>query len=83
MRSGPVVWISVVVAAVVVLYGIASVLAVPRSAWTERSRRRSNWIWMMLLFGPLAVLLFFGTVRQHLMHPKRYEVIDGVAEADR
>jgi len=36
----------------------------------------------MLLFGPLAVLLFFGTVRQHLVHPERYEVIDGVAEAD-
>ena len=82
MRSGPVVWISLVVAAVVVLYGIASVFAVPRSAWTELSRRRSNWIWLMLLFGPLAVLLFLGTVRQHLVHPERYEVIDGVAEAD-
>ncbi len=82
MRSGPVVWISLVVAAVVVLYGIGSVFAVPRSAWTELSRRRSNWIWLMLLFGPLAVLLFFGTVRQHLVHPERYEVIDGVAEAD-
>ena len=82
MRSGPVVWISLVVAAVVVLYGIASVFAVPRSAWTELSRRRSNWIWLMLLFEPLAVLLCFGTVRQHLVHPERYEVIDGVAEAD-
>ena len=45
--------------------------------------RDSNWILMMLLFGPLAVLLFYGTVRQQLLRPERYEMVDGVAEADR
>jgi hypothetical protein len=38
---------------------------------------------MMLLFGPLAVLLFYGTVRQQLLWPERYENVDGVAPVDR
>ena len=83
MRSGPLVWVSVVVAALIVLWGIASVFAVPLTPWRDHGRRRSSWVLMMLLFGPLAVLLFYGTVRQHLLWPERYESIDGVAEADR
>ena len=83
MRSGPLVWVSVVVAALIVLWGIASVFAVPLTTWREHGRRRSSWVLMMLLCGPLAVLLFYGTVRQHLLWPERYESIDGVAEADR
>ena len=35
------------------------------------------------LVRPLAVLLFYGTVRQQLLRPERYEMIDGVAEVDR
>ncbi|MFL2986873.1 MAG: hypothetical protein ACJZ57_06485 [Candidatus Poriferisodalaceae bacterium] len=83
MRSGPLVWVSIIVAALIVLWGIASVFAVPLTTWREHGRRRSSWVLMMLLFGPLAVLLFYGTVRQHLLWPERYESIDGVAEADR
>ena len=83
MRSGPLVWVSVVIAALIVLWGIASVFAVPLTTWREHGRRRSSWVLMMLLFGPLAVLLFYGTVRQHLLWPERYESIDGVAEAAR
>jgi hypothetical protein len=83
VRSGPLVWVSVVIAALIVLWGIASVFAVPLTTWREHGRRRSSWVLMMLLFGPLAVLLFYGTVRQHLLWPERYESIDGVAEADR
>ena len=83
MRSGPLVWVSIIVAALIVLWGIASVFAVPLNTWRTHGRRRSSWVLMMLLFGPLAVLLFYGTVRQHLLWPERYESIDGVAEADR
>ena len=83
MRSGPLVWVSLIVAAIIVLLGIASVFAVPLPTWRTHGRRRSSWVLMMLLFGPLAVLLFYGTVRQHLLWPERYESIDGVAEADR
>ena len=83
MRSGPLVWVSIIVAALSVVWGIASVFAVPLTTWRTHGRRRSSWVLMMLLFGPLAVLLFYGTVRQHLLWPERYESIDGVAEADR
>lgn len=83
VRSGPLVWVSLVVAVLIVLWGIASVFAVPAASWQEHQRRRGNWVVMMLLFGPLAVLLFYGTIRQHLLWPERYESVDGVAEADR
>ena len=83
MRSGPLVWVSKIVAALIVLWGIAAGFAVPLTTWREHGRRRSSWVLMMLLFGPLAVLLFYGTDRQHLLWPERYESIDGVAEADR
>ncbi|MAW70858.1 MAG: hypothetical protein VYC75_00345 [Actinomycetota bacterium] len=83
MRSGPVVLILLIVATVIVICGIISVLAIPGPTWSQLDRRRSNWILMMLLFGPLAVLLFFGTVRQHLIYPERYKNVDGVAETDK
>jgi len=83
VRTGPLVWVSLVVAAVVVLWGICSVFAIHRSRWREHERRQSNWVLMMLLFGPLAVLLFYGTVRQQLLWPERYENVDGVAPVDR
>ena len=53
------------------------------NAYTTLVRGVPDLVLMMLLFGPLAVLLFYGTVRQHLLWPERYESIDGVAEADR
>ena len=65
------------------MWGIVSVLVIAKSRWEQQQRRRTNWILMMLLFGPLAVLLFYGTVRQQLLRPERYEMIDGVAEVDR
>ena len=83
MRSGPVVVILLIVATVIVICGIISVLAIPGPTWSQLDRRRSNWILMMLLFGPLAVLLFFGTVRQHLIYPERYKNVDGVAVTDK
>ncbi len=83
MRSGPFIWTLVAIAAAVVIYGVISVLAVPKTKWTQLKRHRSNWILLMMVFGPLAVLLFFGTVRQHLLHPERYKIVEGVAEVDR
>jgi hypothetical protein len=37
----------------------------------------------MVFFGPLAVLLFYATVRYELLDPEHYREIDGVSEADR
>ena len=64
-------------------FGIWSVFAVEEQRWRDAGRKRSSWVAMMVCFGPLAVLLFFGTVRQHLLHPERYEVVDGASPADR
>ena len=83
MRSGPIVWVSLILASLVVIWGIVSVLVIAKSRWEQQQRRRTNWILMMLLFGPLAELLFYGTGRQQLLRPERYEMIDGVAEVDR
>lgn len=76
-------WIPLIIAVGVIVFGIWSVLQIESSRWQAADRRRSNWIVMMLCFGPLAVLLFYGTVRQHLLYPERYEVIDGASAADR
>ena len=83
MRSGPLVWVALLAAALVVLWGIWSVFAVPKRNWLQQERRRANWILMLLLFVPLAVLLLYGTVRHQLLRPERYETVDGVADADR
>jgi hypothetical protein len=83
VRTGPIVWISLIVAVGIMLFGIWSVLRIDGATWAAAERRRSNWILMMLLFGPLAVLLFYGSVRQYLLYPERFEVVDGVSPVDR
>ena len=65
------------------MVGRRALLRIEADRWAEQGRRRSNWIIMMIVFGPLAVLLFFGSVRQFLLYPERYEEIDGVAAVDR
>jgi hypothetical protein len=83
MRSGPLVWVALLVATLIIIFGIASVFAVSRDVWQAAGRRRWRWAMLMVFFGPLAVLLFYGTVRQHLLFPERYLEVDGVAPADR
>ena len=72
-----------VLAVGVMLFGVWSVLRIQSGLWASQGRRRSNWVLLMMLFGPLAVLLFYGTVRQYLLNPERFEVVDGVSPADR
>ena len=76
-------WIPLIIAAGIMVYGIWSLFGIDRERWDSQGRKRSNWVILMLAFGPLAVLLFFGTVRPQLLYPERYEVIDGVAAVDR
>lgn len=83
MRSGLFVLIPLVISLIVILFGFVSVLRIPEKAWLEANRRRRNWVLLMVFFGPLAVLLFYATVRYELLDPERYHEIDGVAEADR
>ena len=66
-----------------ILFGFVSVLKIPEKTWLESNRRRRNWVLLMVFFGPLAVLLFYATVRYELLDPERYREIDGVSEVDR
>ena len=60
MRSGPIVWIPLIVALGIMAFGIWSVFAVEEQRWRDAGRKRSSWVAMMVCFGPLAVLLFFA-----------------------
>ncbi len=82
MLSGSPLSLMLVASVAVIGYGIVSVLRVDAARWHGAGRKRRNWVLLMLVFGPLAVLLFHGTVRQQLLHPERYEVVDGVAPVD-
>lgn len=83
MRSGPIVWIPLVISIAVMVWGIREALAISSDRWEAAGSQRRNWILMMVCFGPLAVLLFYGTVRYRLLYPERYREVDGVAPADR
>ena len=83
MRSGLFVLIPLVISLIVILFGFVSVLKIPEKTWQESNRRRRNWLLLMVFFGPLAVLLFYATVRYELLDPERYREIDGVSEVDR
>jgi len=75
-------WTAIALSVIVILYGFWSIAEIPAESWSAAGKKRRNWVILMLLFGPLAVLLFFGTLRPQLRHPERYEVVDGVASVD-
>jgi len=65
--ESPLFWALVAIDVMVRLYGVWSALAVSPDAWAAAGRNRVAWIWLMVGFGPLGVLLFFGTVRKELL----------------
>jgi hypothetical protein len=83
VRSGPLIWVALLVATAIIIFGIVSVFRVPAVSWRASDRLRWHWTLIMILFGPLAVLLFYGTVRQQLLRPEDYVMVDGVAPVDR
>lgn len=54
------------------LAGIADVVRLGRARFAAVNRRRSDWILLMVLFGPLAVVLYLAAVRPQVVHPDRY-----------
>ena len=52
--------------------GIADVTRVGRKRFAAAERRISNWILLIIFFGPLAVLLYAAAVRPQVLHPERY-----------
>ncbi len=81
--TGTPLWAAIALSVIVIFYGFWSIAEIPADNWAAVGKKRRHWVILMALFGPLAVLLFFGTLRQQLRHPERYEVVDGVAPADR
>ena len=73
--------ISAVVAAVIMLLGIADVLRLGRERFLAAGRRRADWILLIIFVGPPAVLLYAAAVRPQLVHPDRYA--DDPAEVPR
>ncbi|HCB34298.1 MAG TPA: hypothetical protein DEP66_03335 [Acidimicrobiaceae bacterium] len=76
-------WVLLAIAAALTVFGIASVLRAGAGRFEQAGCRRRNWILLMLVIGPLAVLLYFATVRNQVFHPERYRSVGGVAPADR
>ncbi len=83
MVAGTALWVLISIAAVISIAGIVAVLSVGAERFAQAGYRRRNWILLIVLIGPLAVLFYFATVRHHVLHPERYRSVDGVAPADR
>jgi len=70
-------------AVLVMGFGIYDTFSFEQSEWQSAGRSRGHWIALFLGFGPIAVLLYWGTVRYQLRFPDRYKTVNGVAPADR
>jgi len=57
----------------VIVAGIRDVLSFGAATWEEAGRNRRAWVWLMVGIGPLAVLLYWGTIRFDLMDPHRFD----------
>lgn len=73
MDTGSLVVISFLIAVGVMLFGIRDLYTFDRSAWSAAGRNRKAWTALMVAFGPLAVLLYWGTIRFDLADPSRLE----------
>ena len=52
--------------------GIADVLRLGRARFAAAGRRQRDWILLIILIGPFAVLLYAAAARPQLVHPERY-----------
>ena len=73
MDTGSLVVISLLAALGVILFGIRDLYAFDRETLTAAGRNRQAWTALMVAFGPLAVLLYWGTVRFDLIDPSRLD----------
>lgn len=60
------------VSVIVMIFGINDMFRFDAERWASAGRRRPMWVVLTLGFGPLAVLLYWGTVRYQLRYPERY-----------
>jgi hypothetical protein len=71
MRSGQLVTVSIAFAVVVIAVGLVDMYRFSADTWEATQRSRRSWTLLTLAFGPLAVLLYWGTVRFDLRDPER------------
>lgn len=72
MDVGTLLIYSTAVAVAIMAGGIVDVLRLGSERFAAVGKRRRHWVLLIILFGPLAVLLYAGAVRPQLMHPERY-----------
>ncbi|WP_419920450.1 hypothetical protein [Candidatus Poriferisodalis sp.] len=72
--------IAAAAAALIMALGIADVTRIGRQRFAAAKRRRTNWILLIVFFGPLAVLLYAAAVRPQVLHPERYVDDDDAAD---
>ena len=65
-RSGPIVWIPLAIAIIVMAWGIVDALSFSRERWSEVRRSRRVWTWLQVLLGPMVTVLYVATVRHEL-----------------
>ena len=66
-----IVFVALVVAIAVMAVGIKDMFDFDHATWAAVGRSRAAWVALTVAFGPLAVLLYWGTVRFDLRDPSR------------
>ena len=64
--------IAVAVALAIMLAGLVDVARIGAERFAAAGRQRWRWIALIVMFGPLAVLLYAAAVRPAVLHPERY-----------
>lgn len=72
MDLGTLLIASTAVAAAIMAVGIVDVIRIGRERFAAVGKRRCHWVLLIVLFGPLAVLLYAAAARPQVMHPERY-----------
>ena len=61
------------ISTIIMIFGWNDMFRFSADQWSAAGRHRTKWILLVLGFGPLAVLLYWGTVRYDLRDPDRRE----------
>lgn len=64
--------VAAALSALIMAGGIVDIARLGRERFEAVGTRRWRWVLLIILFGPLAVLLYAGAVRPQVTHPERY-----------
>ncbi len=63
--------VAIFISLAIMAFGIRDMFTFDRSTWARTGRSRPAWVALSIAFGPLAVLLYWGTIRFDLLDPSR------------